>query len=284
MATLDDDLIAAGLELFDLPGWETRLPIRQLWIAPSFWEWFDSVEALHEIRSGSRTLGEHIEQMFCDLRCSERPGAGDVRKMMPSKKQVWKLHPPKSRLYAWAARKECLVVMTGALESDTKDKTGGNLNNKKRDEVIAFIKAHRLTKTYSQETILPSFRPKPNPRRRMFLKLAGLIESQLRDAYARRYEEGKLTQASIARELGVNRSAVHNRLSGRANMTLETIADMVWALGHDIDVKISDPAMKADTNYFVADDDCDESVDSNSFVRLRDATNDNGRRRVEYAA
>ncbi|MCW1991274.1 UNVERIFIED_ORG: hypothetical protein M2425_002726 [Bradyrhizobium japonicum] len=37
-------------------------------------------------------------------------------------------------------------------------------------------------------------------------------------------------------------------------MTIETIADMVWALGHDIDVKISDPEVKTDANYFAADD------------------------------
>lgn len=119
----------------------------------------------------------------------------------------------------------------------------------------------------------------------MFLKLAGMIESQLRDAYARRHEAGRLNQASVARELGVNRSVVHNRLTGRSNMTIETIADMVWALGHDIDVKIVDPDQKTDANYFVPEDDCDEAVDSPSFVQSLDAhTNDNRPPVVEYAS
>ncbi|MEY9110431.1 plasmid maintenance system antidote protein VapI [Bradyrhizobium yuanmingense] len=118
----------------------------------------------------------------------------------------------------------------------------------------------------------------------MFLKLAGMIESQLRDAYARRHEAGKLNQSSVARALEVNRSAIHNRLTGRVNMTIETIADMVWALGHEIDVKIIDPELKADKNYFEAEDEGDEAIDPPSFVRAYDANNDNGRPLVEYAS
>jgi len=37
-------------------------------------------------------------------------------------------------------------------------------------------------------------------------------------------------------------------------MTTETIADMVWALDHDIRVKIYDPRLHTTTNYFIADD------------------------------
>ncbi|UGY15085.1 hypothetical protein HAP48_0042265 [Bradyrhizobium septentrionale] len=141
------------------------MPIRQLWIAPSFWEWFDAEEALHDLKrkSGGKTLGEHIIQMFCDLRCSERPGAGDVRKMMPTKKHVWKLHPPKSRLYGWAVREECLAIIYGATESATKDKSDGNISNKKRDEVIGFIKASKLTKHIFMGDYLALFPPKAKP-------------------------------------------------------------------------------------------------------------------------
>lgn len=146
MATLDDDLKASGLELYELPDWESRMPINQLWIAHSFWKWFDDTAELDDpkFRVGSRTLAEHIEQLFCDLRCSERPGAGDLRRMMPNKKGIWKFHPQKTRLYGWAPKEGCLVVVSGALEADTKDKTKGNINNQKRDEVLAFTKANKL--------------------------------------------------------------------------------------------------------------------------------------------
>jgi hypothetical protein len=165
MATIEDDLKASGLELYELPDWETRQPIRQLWIAPSFWEWFDKTDELHDpkFKSGGRTLAEHIEQMFCDLRCSERPGGGDLKRMMPTNKGVWKLHPAKTRLYGWAPKKECIAIITGALEIETKDKAKGNINNQKRDEVLAFIKSHKLQQYVLLGDILAVFPPEAKP-------------------------------------------------------------------------------------------------------------------------
>ena len=75
----------------------------------------------------------------------------------------------------------------------------------------------------------------------MFLKLSGQIEGQLREAYAKKNEAGLLNQSALAERLGVDRSAVNRRLTGKINMTEETIADMVWALDHDIEVRIFDP-------------------------------------------
>ncbi|WP_161491842.1 hypothetical protein [Bradyrhizobium centrolobii] len=159
MATLEDDLRAAGLELYELPEWEGRLPIRQFWIAPSFWTWFDETELLHDpkCKVGGRTLAEHIEQLFCDLRCAKRPGGGDLRRMMPATKGVWKLHPVKTRLYGWAPKSDCLAVVTGSMESETKDKSLGNVNDQKRDNVVRFIKEHNLQKHVLLGDILALF-------------------------------------------------------------------------------------------------------------------------------
>jgi hypothetical protein len=146
MATLEDNLKASGLELYDLPDWERRLPIHQLWISAEFWDWFDDTKELHDerYRVAKRTLADQIEQLFCDFRCSIRPGAGDLKRAMPTRKGIWKIHPPKLRLYGWAPKIECLAVICGALELDTKDKTQGSINEKKRDEVLAFIKKNGL--------------------------------------------------------------------------------------------------------------------------------------------
>jgi hypothetical protein len=76
----------------------------------------------------------------------------------------------------------------------------------------------------------------------MFLKLSHQIEGQLRDAYAEKNEAGVLNQSILAERLGVDRSVIHRRLTGKVNMTEETIADMVWGLEHDIEVRIFDPA------------------------------------------
>jgi hypothetical protein len=82
----------------------------------------------------------------------------------------------------------------------------------------------------------------------MFLKLSGQIEGQLRDAYAKKYEAGAMNQSALADKLGVDRSAINRRLTGRINMTEETIADMVWGLEHDIEVRIFDPT-ETQTNH-----------------------------------
>jgi len=77
----------------------------------------------------------------------------------------------------------------------------------------------------------------------------------LREAYDRLFQAGLVTQSSIAKKLGVDRSAVHHRLMGHTNMTIETIADMVWALNHAIKVEIFDPhTAQHRSNYFIDTD------------------------------
>jgi hypothetical protein len=68
------------------------------------------------------------------------------------------------------------------------------------------------------------------------------VESQLREAFDDRYHAGEETQTSLAEKLGVNRSVIHRRLTGRANLTLSTLADMVWALGYAIKIVIYKPS------------------------------------------
>lgn len=85
-----------------------------------------------------------------------------------------------------------------------------------------------------------TFKRQPDNRRSVYLKLVGEIEGQLRQAYAKRHEQGLETQAGLAKKLDVDRSVIHRRLTGRTNMTIQTVADLVWALGYCIAVSISD--------------------------------------------
>lgn len=113
-----------------------------------------------------------------------------------------------------------------------------------------------------------SFKHQPANRRQVFLALSGQIESQLRDAYAKCHEAGE-TQASLARLLGVDRSTVHKRLTGRRNMTIETIADMVWALGHCIKVSIFDPSEDKTNHYVIIPNHRNSSTaPGQNFIRL----------------
>jgi hypothetical protein len=82
----------------------------------------------------------------------------------------------------------------------------------------------------------------------MFLKVAGSIEAQLRDAYARLHDDNLENQSSLAEKLGVNRSVVSRRLTGQTNMTIETLADMLWALRLDIKIDIFDPSTRGAEN------------------------------------
>lgn len=97
-----------------------------------------------------------------------------------------------------------------------------------------------------------SFLQKIDNRRATYLNLVSSVESQLRDAYARLHESGLENQTSLAKKLGVGRSAINRRLTGKKNMTLETVADMVWALGASISVKIEDQAVPSDKNFYLS--------------------------------
>jgi hypothetical protein len=146
MATIDDAVKARIVEPYPLPDWEVRLPIRPLWVAFELWDWIDGKDELHDeaLKVGGRTLFEHIEQIFCDFRCSPRFPAGDLRQMLPSRKGIRKMHPPKLRIYGWCPAPHAFVAVTAAFESDTK--TDKKLNDKKRDYVLAFIKTIKLEK------------------------------------------------------------------------------------------------------------------------------------------
>lgn len=80
------------------------------------------------------------------------------------------------------------------------------------------------------------------------------MESQLRDMFIKRAEESGLTQAALADKLGIGRSAINRRLRGQSNMTLETVADMVWGVGGCIDVEIFDPADRPQVNHGLVQD------------------------------
>lgn len=99
---------------------------------------------------------------------------------------------------------------------------------------------------------MPSSRRTTDLRRRTYLALVSRVESQLRELFAKRCEQDGLSQAALADKLGVNRSVIHRRLTGRSNMTLETLADMAWGVGGCIDLDIYDPAERPQENHALA--------------------------------
>jgi hypothetical protein len=145
MATILDAISSKLLDAFQLPSWEERMPIRELYVANEFMDWADSTSRLHSEMAGPKTLGEHLEQSFCDFRCSESVPVGELRRMMPTRYGVWKMHPPGLRVYGWCPAKHAFVAVTAAFEIDTK--TDKDLNNIKLKYVQNFIDKGHLENT-----------------------------------------------------------------------------------------------------------------------------------------
>ena len=79
---------------------------------------------------------------------------------------------------------------------------------------------------------------KIEPRRRSYLRLIGELESQLHKAYEEEHGTSGLTFADIARKLGCHKSFITRKMNGTSNMTLETLADLVFALRRRITIQM----------------------------------------------
>ena len=77
-----------------------------------------------------------------------------------------------------------------------------------------------------------------DPRRKAFTRLISAIHRELAAALERECRARNLTQNDLANTLGVNKSAISRRLGGTSNLTLKSISDLAWALGHDVDFRL----------------------------------------------
>jgi hypothetical protein len=145
MATLLDAIRSGALERYDLPEWETRTARRPLYVARELIDWVDDTEELHTSIIGGRTLGEHLEQMFCDFRCDERVHYADLKRMLPTKAGIWHMYPPGLRVYGWCPEIHSFVAVAAAVETATK--LDLHLNDRKRDTFLHFAQRQGLADT-----------------------------------------------------------------------------------------------------------------------------------------
>ncbi len=90
-------------------------------------------------------------------------------------------------------------------------------------------------------------------RQRTYVRLIGAIRHALNQALTEEHARRGLTQADMARLLDRNPSFISRKLNGTSNMTLETLADLAYAL--DRPVRIALPAReagKADITFHAA--------------------------------
>jgi transcriptional regulator with XRE-family HTH domain len=81
-------------------------------------------------------------------------------------------------------------------------------------------------------------------RRRTYVRLIGEIRHALNAALAEESVRRGLTRTGIARLLGTHKSVISRKFKGTSNMTLETLADLAFALDRPVHVTL--PARDAD--------------------------------------
>src|SRR5687768_1852137 len=89
-----------------------------------------------------------------------------------------------------------------------------------------------MSQNLSQEKIqMPSFQISLSPRRRAAARFVSSVRRALQKALVEEHLTRGLTQASIARELKVNRSVSNRQLRGEKDITLGRVAEIAYALG-----------------------------------------------------
>jgi transcriptional regulator with XRE-family HTH domain len=76
----------------------------------------------------------------------------------------------------------------------------------------------------------------------------GQIRSELLRALAERKKESGLSQQTLAHKLDVDRALLNKQLSGEANLTLRSLADIAWALDMEIQFAVREPRIAAGQN------------------------------------
>lgn len=86
-----------------------------------------------------------------------------------------------------------------------------------------------------------SFQIELEPKDEAAADLISHVGWQLQALLSARQEREKLTQQEIATRLGVDRARVNKCLSGFNNLTLKTLAELVWAMDGEIELTIRLP-------------------------------------------
>jgi hypothetical protein len=87
-------------------------------------------------------------------------------------------------------------------------------------------------------------------REKSYARLVGEIQHALNQALSEEHVVRGLTKAQIAAILGKNKSFVTRKLSGSSNMTLETLADLAYALNRPVRVRLP-PRSPAGSNVLI---------------------------------
>jgi hypothetical protein len=149
MATIADCIRSGVLVEFAMPDSDHREPRRKLFVAESLFDWIDGTERLYDRnwskQSGGRTMAEHLERTFADFRASRFPLVGDLKRVQPDKKLVWKIHSPGLRIFGWVPQAHQFVCVTADFVENTHGP--GSTVKLKISQVLDFANRHQISAT-----------------------------------------------------------------------------------------------------------------------------------------
>lgn len=95
---------------------------------------------------------------------------------------------------------------------------------------------------------MPSFQISITPSKRAAGRFVSRVRRALQKALAEEAEKRDLTQADLARAIGVNRSVIHRELRGHKDLTLGRVAELAWALGRRATFDLPEQALPQGSN------------------------------------
>jgi transcriptional regulator with XRE-family HTH domain len=115
--------------------------------------------------------------------------------------------------------------------------------------------------------------------------LIGEIQHALAQALAEEQSKRGLTRTGIAQALNTDKGFVTRKLSGTSNMTLETLADLAYALERIVKVELVSLHTKPGANYGVpVTDPSAAATNSDQPVPIQNSSNPLGKTLVQAGA
>lgn len=90
-----------------------------------------------------------------------------------------------------------------------------------------------------------SYQLKINPKARRSARFISRLQKKIQRALV----ESGMTQQQVAEKLGVDRSVINRRLSGKANLTARSIAEFAYAFDKEVDLDFVGRAQEEGRNW-----------------------------------
>jgi transcriptional regulator with XRE-family HTH domain len=82
-------------------------------------------------------------------------------------------------------------------------------------------------------------------------RFIGRVRGELLRALAERKAETGLSQQALARKLDADRAQINRQLSGEANLSLRSLAELAWAMDMDISFELKKPVTSVGQNQLM---------------------------------